>query len=170
MRVKRENDTLLLNLNALEVRVFLRVLRLLADHYRLAPGDLAESAASAWYSTRGCASAGMSGEETKEWLAHLHAFKSARLEKIEDWAAQLAQTGNGPARILVSLDDAPAFIAAINDHRLLMAAHHHIGQEEMDARSVVQLLKLPSATQEALMEIHFLAWMIEETLRVLQEP
>jgi hypothetical protein len=31
------------------------------------------------------------------------------------------------------------------------------------------VLKLPSATQEALMEIHFLAWIIEETLRVLAE-
>lgn len=170
MRVKRENNTLLLNLNALEARVLLRVLRLIADNYRLAPGDLPEPAASAWYSTRGCASAGMSGEETREWLAHLHAFKSARLEQLQHWAAQLAEARAGAAHVRVSLNDAPAFIAAINDHRLLMAAQHHVGQEEMDARSVVQLLKLPSATQEALMEIHFLAWIIEEMLRALQEP
>jgi Domain of unknown function (DUF2017) len=169
MRLKRENDTLLLSLNAMEARVFLRVLRLLADNYRLAPGDLAEPAASAWYSTRGCASAGMSGEETREWLAHLHAFKGARLEKIKDWAAQLDETKAGAAQVRVSLDDAPTFISAINDHRLLLAARYHIGQEEMDARSMMQVLKLPSATQEALMEIHFLAWIIEETLRVLAE-
>ena len=170
MRVRRENDTLAVHLNALEARVFLRVLRLLAEHYRLAPGDLADPAVSAWYSTRGCASAGMSKEETTEWLAHLHAFKSARIEQIEGWAAQLAAVKAGAAELRMPLNDAPTFIAAINDHRLLMAARHHIGQEEMDARSVMQLLKLPSVTQEALMEIHFLAWMMEEALRVLQEP
>lgn len=170
MRLKRENDTLLLSLNALEARVFLRVLRLLADNYGLAPGDLPEPASSAWYSTRGCASAGMSGEETREWLVHLHALKGARVEKIEHWAAQLAETGGGAAQVRVSLNDAPTFVAAINDHRLLLAARHHIGQEEMDARSMIQVLKLPSTTQEALMEIHFLAWMMEEMLRLLQEP
>jgi hypothetical protein len=169
MRLKRENDTLLLHLNALEGRVFLRVLRQLAAHYQLTPDELAEPAASAWYSTRGCASARMSAEETREWLANLHALKSARLEKIEDWTTQLAQTKGGSAQVRVSLGDAPAFIAAINDHRLLLAARHHIGQDEMDARSAMEFLKLSSATQEALMEVHFLAWIIEEMLRVLQE-
>src|SRR5262245_33720043 len=106
MRLKRENDTLWLNLNALEGRVFLRVLRQLAANYQLAPNELTEPAASAWYSTRGCASAGMSAEETGEWVAHLHAFKSARLEKIEDWAAQAAQTKTGPVQVRMSLVDA----------------------------------------------------------------
>jgi hypothetical protein len=169
MRLKRENDTLLLNLSPLEGRVFLRVLRQLAAHYQLAPGELAEPAASAWYSTRGCASARMSAEETEEWRANLHALKSARLEKMEDWTTQLAQTKGGPAHVRVALNDAPAFMGAINDHRLLLAARHHIGQDEMDARSAMQFLKLSSGTQEALMEIHFLAWILEEMLRVLQE-
>ncbi len=60
-------------------------------------------------------------------------------------------------------------MAAINDYRLSAAARHEIGQAEMDAHSPWQLAKLPPNRQKAVLEIHFLAWIIEETLRVLEE-
>jgi len=169
MRLRRENDLLLFTLNLLESRLLLRVFRQLGTHYRLKPGELDLKAASAWYSTRGCATAKMSKQETEEWVEHLHAFKGARLPRLEDWARQLSEIKRAQAHLRLPMDDASAFLTTLNDYRLLTAARRDIGQKEMDIRSPPQLLKLPPDRQEALMEIHLLAWLIEETLRLLQE-
>jgi hypothetical protein len=37
----------------------------------------------------------------------------------------------------------------------------------MDIHSPFELLRLPAERQVAMMEIHFLAWILEETLRAL---
>ena len=169
MRLQRDNDTLLLSLNPLEGRLLLRVLRQLADNYRLAPGELDAETAAAWYSTRGCATARMSEEETREWMAHLREFKGGRLEKIESWAGQVEQAKSGYSHVRILANDASDFLTAINDHRLFVAAQHGIGQEAMDAHSALQLSKLPSDSQEALFEIHFLAWIIEDLLGAIEE-
>jgi hypothetical protein len=169
MRLQRENGTLLLNLNAAEARLMRRIFRQLADHYRPPPAELDPKTNAALYSTRGCASAKMSDEETREWIGQLHALKSVRLAKLEDWSRQLATDSSGGFSLRVTVDDAPAFISSINDHRLLAAARHEIGQAEMDVRWPWQMDKLPVARQEALLEIHFLAWVIEEALRAMQE-
>jgi hypothetical protein len=63
---------------------------------------------------------------------------------------------------------APTFVTAINDYRLAAAARHGIGETEMNAHSLWQLAKLAPPRQKAVLEIHFLAWLIEETLRVLE--
>lgn len=169
MRLKRDNDTLLLALNALEARLLHKIFRQLVENYRPAPGELDPKTAAAWYSTRGCVAAKMSEEETREWLGQLHAFKGARVEKLEDWSRQLASGTSGDCRVRIAIDDVPTFMASINDHRLLAAARHGIGQHEMDAHWPWQLAKLPAARQEAMLEIHFLAWVLEETLRVIRE-
>jgi len=169
MRLKRENELLLLTLNLLENRLLLRVFQQLTAHYRLKPGEIDPKIATAWYSTRGCATAKMSEEETGEWLEHLHTLKSAGLQRLEDWAKQLSRIQLAQGHLSVRVNDAAAFVTALNDHRLMTAARHSLGQEEMDLHSPLQLVKLPLAQQEALMEIHFLAWIIEETLRALEE-
>jgi hypothetical protein len=169
MRLKRNNDRLLLTLNLFECRLLLRVFEELRVHYRLSPDEIDPKARAAWYSTRGCATAKMSSEETKEWLDHLQVLKGANLQRLEDWARQLSESKPTQPQLHLNLDDASAFLVVINDHRLLAAARHDIGQTEMDLHSPSQLLELPAAKQEALVEIHFLAWLIEETLRALQE-
>jgi hypothetical protein len=173
MRVTRDNDAVLLDFNPLEGRVLLQVFQHLAAMYRFKPGELDGAIAKAWYSTRGCESARATPEETREWVEHLHAFKTARLGSIEEWSRQLAAAGPagaGRPQIRVRLDDAPAFIASINDHRLSAAAQHDVGEEEMALRMPMELAALPEERQQALLEIHFLAWIIEETLREIQDP
>jgi hypothetical protein len=192
MRLQRENDTLLLSCNQPEAELLRSVFRQLAESYRPAPGELDAVTAVAWYCTRGCATAKMSEAETAEWLEQMHAFKSARLERLADWSRQLGALpmadgpspmadspsaighrpsaigkARGPAQLRVATTDAPTFIASINDYRLLAAARHHIGQAEMDLHWPWQWAKLPAARREALLEIHFLALMIEETLRAV---
>ena len=169
MRVKRENDALLLSFNALEGRVLLQVLQHLAEMYRFKPEDLDGQISQAWYSTHGCESARATPEETREWVEHLHAFKTARLSSIEEWSRQLAPVAGKRLQIHVPLDDAPDFIASINDHRLMAAAKHDVGEDEMSLRTPMELAALPEERQQALLEIHFLAWIIEETLREIQD-
>jgi len=169
MRLQRENQLLLVTLNLLESRLLHRVFQQLTAHYRLKPSEIDPKIATAWYSTRGCVAAKMSEEETGEWLEHLHALESAGLQRLEEWTKQLSHVQLAQAHLHVQVNDAAAFVTALNDHRLMTAARHHIGQEQMDLHSPLQLVKLPLAQQEALMEIHFLAWIIEETLRALQE-
>jgi hypothetical protein len=194
MRLQRDNDTLLLSCNQPEAELLRRVFRQLAECYRPAPGELNAVTAVAWYCTRGCATAKMSEVETAEWFEQMHAFRSARLERIEDWSRQLGALpmadgpspiadsqsdighrasaigkASGSAQLRVAATDAPMFIASINDYRLLAAARHHIGQAEMDLHWPWQWTKLPAARREALLEIHFLALVLEEILRSLPD-
>lgn len=187
MRLKRENESLVFTLSLPEHLLLAHTLRELIGKYQLKPQELDAPTATAWYSRRGCAAAGMSDEETKEWLEHLHAFKkSTCLQRLEEWAAQLSAQGSGgegekgrkgagkitPAplpeqsTLRIPTDHAAGFVTAINDYRLAAAARHDIGQAEMDAHSPWQLAKLPPLRRKAVLEIHFLAWIIEETLRV----
>jgi hypothetical protein len=177
MRLQRDNESLVLTLSPPERVLLARVLRELAGTYRLKPDELDAQIAAAWYSRRGCASAGMSDEETKEWLEHLHAFKKGTcLRRLEEWVAQLGATDSAfpdphsalpdQSTLRIPTEHAAAFLTAINDYRLAAAARHDIGQAEMDAHSPWQLARLPPLRQQAVLEIHFLAWIIEETLRV----
>ena len=188
MRLLRENESLVFTLSLPERLLLAHVLLELAGKYRLNPDELDDRTAAAWYSRNGCATAGMSDEDTKEWLEHLHAFrKSTCLQRLEEWAAQLGERGTGPGEtgsgergagknsalpeqstLRIPTEHAAAFVTAINDYRLAAAARHDIGQAEMDAHSPWQLARLPPLRQKAVLEIHFLAWIIEETLRVIE--
>jgi hypothetical protein len=176
MRLKRENESLVFTLSLPERLLLAHALRELAVNYRLKPDELDGRTAAAWYSPRGCASAGMSDEETKEWQEHLHAFKkNTNLQRLEDWAAQLGERVtadselSGQSMLRIPTEQAAVFMTVINDYRLAAAARHDIGQAEMDAHSPWQLARLPPLRQKAVLEIHFLAWIIEETLRVTQQ-
>ena len=169
MRVTRDNDAVVLSFNALEGRVLLQVFQYLLAMYPLKPDEIDGPISQAWYSTHGCESARATPEETREWLEHLHGFKTARLSSIEEWSRQLAPAAGKRLQIRVPLDDAPVFVAIINDHRLMTAAQHDVGEEEMSFRTPMELAALPGERQQALLEIHFLAWIIEEMLREMQD-
>ena len=169
MRLRRDNDKLVLTVNALEAHLLIQILDQLAAQYGLKPGELDASTASAWYSKRGCISARVSREETEEWLDSLQKIKGGRLKKIEEWSGGLKETKSNRPQLNISLDDAPIFISAINDYRLMTAARHNIGEAEMAIHSPIEFDLIPGERQEALLEIHFLAWVIEESLRAIQE-
>lgn len=168
MRVTRQNDRLTLTFNFLESRVLQRVLQTIHRNYSIKPGQIHPKVAAVWYSTRGCEKAGMSAEETSQWIEHLHQDKGSRAALLEDWSSQLAVPESKQARIRVSLGHASDLMMALNDHRLWLAARHDIGQAEMDVRSIEGLASLKPTQQAALQEIHFLAWTIEEILRALR--
>jgi hypothetical protein len=166
MRATRENDRISLGLNFLEGAVLRRVLAEVIRNYRLKPGEVDPKIAKWWYSTRGCQSANMTAEETQDWIASLHAVKSANLERLVKWAQELADLKTGQYQLTFNVQEAPALLTILNDHRLMTAALYGIGQAEMDAKGRESPGNLKPAQQTALFLMHFLGILLEEILRV----
>ena len=170
MRLQCESGVLHYTFNEVEAHLLLEVFRQLAENYRLKPDEIDSRAAESWYSKRGCVSAKMSDDEIREWLTHLHALKGDQLPRLQAWSRQIRESNpDQAAELTVRSDDATAFMTAINDHRLMAAAGHDIGQREMDIQSPEELARLSTKRQMEMLEIHFLALILEETLRALQE-
>lgn len=166
MQPSRHNDTLTLSLSSFESRILRRVFTSIIRNYQTKPSQLDPKVAAVWYSTRGCEATKMSAEETRDWLETLHGYKSANLQLLEEWNKQLIR-GKAGCQLEVKLEQATQLMTVLNDHRLFTAARHNINQAEMDMHSLAAIAKLKPAQQAALYEIHFLAWMIEELLRLI---
>jgi hypothetical protein len=167
MRAFRKNDTLTLEFNFLESTLLRRALAEIIRNYKIKPEALDPEIAKWWYSTRGCKSSRMSEEETRDWVANLHAAKSANLTKIEQWKKALAGREKGPYQLKLTLEEGHALLTVLNDHRLLSAGRYAIGQDEMDCRNEEDLSHLSLGQQKALLSIHLLACIVEELLRLL---
>ncbi len=166
MYAGRTENKVVLEFGLLEKQVLLPILHSIIRNYRLKPDDLSSKAAKAWYPTKGCQSAKMSADETQEWIDGLHQLKSANLALLEKWAAELAKPTSEGFRITANVDEVPVLLSVVNDHRMLTAAENDIADEQMEIHSLGEIEQLPPEQQTALYEIHFLAWIIEELLRV----
>lgn len=166
MYAGRTENKVVLEFGLLEKQVLLPILHSIIRNYRLKPDDLSSKAAKAWYPTKGCQSAKMSADETQEWIDGLHQLKSANLALLEKWAAELAKPTSEGFRITANVDEVPVLLSVVNDHRMLTAAENDIADEQMEIHSLGEIEQLPPEQQTALYEIHFLAWIIEELLRL----
>ena len=123
MLSSRHKDTLTLGLSSFESRILRRVFTSIIQNYKIKPGQLDPKVAAVWYSTRGCETAKMSADETRDWLETLHGYKSANLELLEQWNKQLAQGKAAgalalgvPSRVIGKMaEERPHFIASISD-------------------------------------------------------
>jgi hypothetical protein len=168
MIAQRDKDFILFTFSGLERHVLERTIKTLVENYKLPPGQIDQRAGAVWYSTRGCETARISAEETAEWLKQLHAVRIARVEFLEKCLEQLARRAPGPVKLGIPVQNAESLMTALNDHRLLVAAQNAISEREMTLRSLASFAKLPPGQQTALCEIEFLAYVIEELLRLLQ--
>lgn len=168
MRAVRENSYVLLTLNLFESRVLRQVMRTIGDHYRLKPAEIDPAIGAVWYPTAGCKAARMGEEETQEFVENLYGYKRAHLALVERCGADLARHTGVKQQIKLQMDEAAVFLTIVNDHRLLCAAKYKIHQAEMDLHSVKEIASLPATQQTALYEIHLLAYLMEELLRVLE--
>ncbi len=140
------------------------VLQEIRANYQLRPEDLHPKIAAVWYSTRGCASARMTPDETREWLAHLHGFKSENVARIDRWVATLTAPTTEAHRLELSSEDAAALMIVLNDQRLLLAARQDIGEAQMTVQTLTELRRLPLPQRKAVFDIHFLAAVIAHIL------
>lgn len=165
MRVQRQNEIIRFFFSLPESRLVSRILGRMVTSYSSLPKDLDPRTAAVWYSTRGCVSARMSDIEMQEWVEHLHALKNDTIGCINDWRRRLSGKNTSPLDL--SLSHASTFIVVLNDYRLMCAATHDINEKEMAIQSTAALGELPDTQRAALFEIHFLAWLVEETVRSL---
>jgi hypothetical protein len=169
MMARREKKVIEFIFSTLECKIIERVLEAIIKNYQVPPDELDSATAAVWYSTRGCKSARMSAAETADWVKQLRAVRSGRLEMLQKWLADLRSRPPGAFTLRIELDKAEALMTAINDHRLLLAAQHNIGEEELEMRTLAAFTNLPAETQRALYEIHFLAYIIEELIYLLHD-
>jgi hypothetical protein len=166
MRAARENNQLVLQFGAMEKEILLNTVQAILQNYKLKPDELDPKTAAVWYSTRGCKSAGMSAEETRDWIDSLYSFKGANAALLEQWSKQIKEVEPGKFELAIKLEHAASLVTIINDHRLHLAALHDIGQEEMDLRDWVEEEQPNSEQQSALVQIELLGWLIEVILRL----
>jgi hypothetical protein len=167
MQTRKIDDWLEFNFNPLESRLLQRSLRVVIANYKIKPQDLDPKTASVWYSARGCKTAGMSEEETQEWVENLHDYKSHNALQLGRWCDSLASAKSAARALRVKLDEAHILLTALNDHRLLLAAMNDIGQKEMDTRDFSEASGLSARQLAALAEMYFLGLLIEQILHFL---
>jgi hypothetical protein len=167
MRAFRKKDTLTLEFNFLESTLLRNALGEISHNYKIKPDALDPEVAKWWYSTRGCKSARMTEEETKDWVANLHAAKSAHLGKILQWKKALGEKEEGPYRLKLTPEDAHTLLTVVNDHRLLLAGRFAIGEDELNCQSEEEFQLLSRGQQNALILIDLLDVVLVNLLRLL---
>ncbi len=167
MKLTRKGDVLELRFSAHEALILRHILSVIDRQYQIPPDQIDPKVSACWYSTRGCQSAHLSQEETEDWVRHLFEYKSKNAEACRAWKEQLGVAKpDGFFHLPISTADAALLLTVLNDHRLMVSARHDIGQAEMDLREDA-VVKLPPEQQQALFEIHFLAWIMEGILHHL---
>jgi len=167
MKAARQNDRILLRFTAMEAQLLRRIFGSIIRQYNVKPQDIHPRIAEVWYSKRGCASAGMNDEQTHEWIETLHNLKSANAALLSRWRRNLAARPNHIPQLELTDEDSHTLLTVLNDHRLLCAARYDIGDTEMNMRSLADMQNLKPRQRVALVDIMFLAAIIETILALL---
>jgi hypothetical protein len=168
MIVRRTKSCAVFTLRAVERRLLERAVGSLLSNYQAPPQEVDDKVAGVWYSSRGCESAGMSPEQTAQWLKQIHTLRLGRVEGLKKCLRQLRTRKPGPFTLRVGVANAEALMVALNDYRLWIAARTDIGELEMVLHSFSHVRDLPPPQKAALREIEFLAFMVDGLLQLLQ--
>lgn len=144
-----------------EAALLRQVLEGLQEAYQTAPGELDPMVANLWYGRAGLKEAGIRGEEAVHWIEGLHEVRLGRQKFLGRWLKALPQLGHSGVWN-ISEEDVETLVAALNDHRLRRSAEFDLGEGDLEVRAME---KAKGDKRVALVEIHFLAWMIELLLQ-----
>jgi type IV secretory pathway ATPase VirB11/archaellum biosynthesis ATPase len=109
----------------------------------------------------------MSDEQTREWIENLHSLKGANLALLRRWARNLRPRPNHILQLELTDEDSQTLVTVLNDHRLMCAARYDIGEAEMNLRTLTELQNVAPRRRMALVDIMFLASIIETVLALL---
>jgi len=140
-----------------ELLLFRNILARILGHYRDHPAGEDRDLPKPY--------ADMDEEEWKEWREELRHFKGANQVYLEQWLGQLPPEiphAEQPRSWIVTHKEIDPLLMILNDHRLMLAETHDIDDHLMEA----DVTTLENAElQQALVEIHLLAWLIETILQ-----
>lgn len=161
MRVLREESGgRNLELAAPEAALLRQALESTAEAYRTEPGELDPMVGDVWYGRAGLREAGIRGEDALHWVEGLHEVRLGREKLTQRWLKSLPPVGQSGAWHLPS-SEVEIFLATLNDHRLRRAAEFDFEEADLE---VTALEKAKGDKRIALVEIHFLAWIMEMIL------
>jgi len=149
-----------IELAAPEVALLRQTLESTAEAYRTNPGELDPMVGNAWYGRAGLREAGIRGEDALHWIEGLHEVRLGREKFTQGWLQRLPAVGQSGVWLLPAAE-VEAFLATLNDHRLRRAAEFDLGEGDLE---VMALERAKGDKRIALVEIHFLAWIIEMIL------
>jgi len=138
-----------------------QVLESLSEAYQTAPGELDPMVANLWYGRTGLKEAGIRGEEAMHWIEGLHEVRLGRQVALDRWLKSLPKAGHA-GRWDLADEDVETLVASLNDHRLRRAGEFDLGEGDLEVKAME---KSRGDKRVALVEIHFLAWMIELLLQ-----
>jgi len=139
-----------------------RSLEDILKNYRAGPDDLPEAVRELWFDSQ----AGLDDEDHELWLEHLNEFRGENSLLIERLSGDLESITIWPAVLFVSLKEADCLLTVMNDHRLYLAAVYEVGEMEMN-EDWEEVLNSPE--KHAIVNIHFLAWLIELVIMRLDD-
>lgn len=138
-----------------------QVLEGLSEAYQTAPGELDPMVANLWYGRAGLKEAGIRGEEAIHWIEGLHEVRLGRQGALQRWMKSLPKAGHAGVWPIAE-QDVESLVAALNDHRLRRAAEFDLGEGDLEVKAME---RARGDKRVALVEIHFLAWLIELVLQ-----
>ena len=138
-----------------------QVLEGLMEAYQTAPGEIDPMVANLWYGRAGLKEAGIRGEEAIHWIEGLHEVRLGRQTALQRWKKSLPKAGQSGVWKIAE-EDVETLVAALNDHRLRRAGEFDLGEGDLEVKAME---KSKGDKRVALVEIHFLAWMIELLLQ-----
>ena len=143
-------------------RAFLSgILQVILHHYGQAPEELPPRVWEVWYSAETTAS--LEEEDRHCWMESLRDFRQGNAGLCRRYLKMLQEAVQEPFSLPIARADLDSFLIVINDHRLYQAAVHEVGEAEMEE----DWSQIPdTGRRQALLEIHFLAVLLELLLRV----
>lgn len=138
-----------------------QVLEALSEAYQTAPGELDPMVANLWYGRAGLREAGIRGEEAVHWIEGLHEVRLSRHAVVQRWLKTMPQAGHSGVW-KIPQEEIEILVASLNDHRLRRAGEFDLGEGDLEVRAME---RAKGDKRVALVEIHFLAWMIEMLLQ-----
>ena len=138
-----------------------QVLEALSEAYQTEPGELDPMVANLWYGRAGLKEAWIRGEEAIHWIEGLHEVRLGRQVAVQRWMSSLPKAGHSGVWTIPE-NDLETLVATLNDHRLRRAGEFDLGEADLEVRAME---KAKGDKRLALVEIHFLAWMMEMILQ-----
>ena len=149
------------DLAAPEVALLRQALESTREAYRTPPTELDPMVGNVWYRQVGLREVGIRGEDALHWVEGLHEARLGREKLAEGWMKTLPPLGQA-GRWHLDAEEVESFVATLNDHRLRRAAEFDLGEGDLEVRAME---KSKGDKRVALVEIHFLAWLIELVLQ-----
>ena len=140
-----------------EAALLRQALQSTVEAYETDPSELDPMVGNAWYGQAGLREAGIRGEDAIHWVEGLHEARMGRGAAMKSWLKTMPPVGQA-GRWVLPTEDVESFLAVCNDHRLRRAAEFDLGEGDLEVRAME---RAKGDKRIALVEIHFLAWMIE---------